>query len=211
MTEEEKLRRKREYDRQWKLANRDKVLAARRRYTKKYPDKIKAENKKFREKNPNYKKEYYQAHKEEAKKWYANRNEEQKAAKALYNKAWKSNRYKTNVAYKLRCIVFTAISRSLKTDKDKEITKLLGYTIKELKEHLEKQFEQWMTWDNLGTTSAKPKQTWQIDHIRPVNTFNITGTDCDDFKKCWALDNLRPLDSYINVSRPKDGSDVVQH
>ena len=42
MTEEEKLRRKREYDRQWKLANRDKVLAARRRYTRKYPDKIKA-------------------------------------------------------------------------------------------------------------------------------------------------------------------------
>ena len=26
MTEEEKLKRKKEYDRQWKLANRDKVL-----------------------------------------------------------------------------------------------------------------------------------------------------------------------------------------
>lgn len=208
MTEEE-LKRKREYNHRWKQANKDKVLAARRRYVEKYPDKIKAENKKFREKNPNYKKEYYQAHKEEAKQWYANRSDEQKLAKAHYNNKWKNNKYKTDISYRLECIISAAILRSLQTNKDKEMFELLGYGIKELKEHLEKQFEPWMTWDNLGITSKKPKQTWQIDHIRPINTFNITGTDCDDFKKCWALNNLRPLDSYINVSRPKDGSDII--
>ena len=97
----------------------------------------------------------------------------------------------------------------MQTNKDKEIVELLGYDIKELKEHLEKQFEPWMTWNNLGVTSKEPKQTWQIDHIRPISTFNITGINCDDFKKCWALNNLHPLDSYVNVSRPKDGSDII--
>ena len=95
-------------------------------------------------------------------------------------------------------------------EKDDSIKNLLGYSIQELKEHLEAQFEDWMTWDNLGLTAKELKQTWQIDHIKPVNTFNITSTDCEDFKKCWALENLRPLDSYINATRPDDGSDIKE-
>lgn len=86
---------------------------------------------------------------------------------------------------------------------------ILGYTIKELKAHLESQFEPWMNWSNQGKTSTEPCKTWQIDHIRPVNTFNITSIDCEDFKKCWALENLRPLDSYYNVRRPKNGEDIL--
>ena len=66
-----------------------------------------------------------------------------------------------------------------------------------------------MNWSNQGKTSTEPCKTWQIDHIRPVNTFNITSIDCEDFKKCWALENLRPLDSYYNVRRPKNGEDIL--
>lgn len=199
---------KNERNRRWKLANKDKVRAARKRYCKKYPDKIKEENKAFRERNPNYKKEYYKLHQEEAKDWWENRSEEQKQVKAEYNRKWKNKRYASNVGYKLRCIVSTAVRRSLLNEKDDSIRNILGYTIQELKEHLEAQFEDWMNWDNLGLTAKELKQTWQIDHIRPVNTFNITDIYCKDFKQCWALENLRPLDSYINASRPKDGSDT---
>jgi hypothetical protein len=122
----------------------------------------------------------------------------------------KNDRYANNVGYKLRCIISTAVRRSLLNEKDDSIKNLLGYSIQELKEHLEAQFEDWMTWDNLGLTAKELKQTWQIDHIKPVNTFNITSTDCEDFKKCWALENLRPLDSYINATRPDDGSDIKE-
>ena len=201
---------KNEKTRRWKAANKEKVLTARKRYCKKYPDKIKAENARFRENNPDYKKEYYQTHKQEARRWWNNRTEEQKAAKQEFNRKWKNERYANNIGYKLRCIISTAVRRSLIDEKDDSIRNILGYSIQELKEHLEKQFDDWMTWDNLGLTAKEPKQTWQIDHIKPVNTFNITDVYCKDFKKCWALENLRPLDSYLNVTRPHDGSDIKE-
>lgn len=199
---------KNEKTRRWKLANREKVLAARKRYCEKYPDKIREENSRFRKNNPNYKKEYYQAHKEEARDWWNNRSEEQKKAKAEFNRKWKNDRYKNNIGYKLRCIISTAVRRSLIEEKDDSIRNILGYSIDDLRKHLEAQFEDWMTWENLGVTAKTYKQTWQIDHIKPVNTFNITDVYCEDFKKCWALSNLRPLDSYINATRPSDGSDI---
>ena len=200
---------KNEKTRRWKAANKEKVLAARKRYREKYPEKIKAENARFRENNPDYKKKYYQTHKQEAHEWWNNRTEEQKIAKQKFNRKWKNERYTNNIGYKLRCIISTAVRRSLIDEKDDSIRNILGYSIQELKEHLEKQFEDWMTWDNLGLTAKEPKLTWQIDHIKPVNTFNITDVYCEDFKKCWALENLRPLDSYINAARPHDGSDVM--
>lgn len=200
---------KNERTRRWKLENKDKVRAARKRHVKKYSEKIKKEAKKYREEHPEYKKEWYKQHKVEAKEWWNNRSKEQKQAKAEYNKVWKKDRYKNNNNYKIRCIISSAVRRSLKgMKKGDSIKNILGYTIEELKEHLEHQFEDWMNWDNLGLTATKEKETWQIDHIIPVNTFNIKEIGDEEFRKCWALDNLRPLDSYINNRRPKDGSDI---
>lgn len=200
---------KNERTRRWKLENKDKVRAARKRHVKKYPEKIKEEAKRYREEHPGYKKEWYNQHKVETKEWWNNRSKEQKQAKAEYNKVWKKDRYKNNNNYKIRCIISSAVRRSLKgMKKGDSIKNILGYTIEELKEHLEHQFEDWMNWDNLGLTATKEKETWQIDHIIPVNTFNILEIGDEEFRKCWALSNLRPLDSYINNRRPKDGSDI---
>lgn len=200
---------KNERNRRWKKANRDKVRAARKRYTIKYPEKVKQESMVFRQEHPEYAKKWYTKHKEEAKEWWQNRSEEQKAAKAEYNKNWKNKQYTENTVYRLRIIISTSMMRSIKKNKtNKRLYRYLGYTIEELKEHLEHQFEDWMNWDNLGLTATKEKETWQIDHIIPVNTFNIKEIGDEEFRKCWALDNLRPLDSYINNRRPKDGSDI---
>lgn len=200
---------KNERNRRWKKANRDKVRSARKRYVKKYPEKVKEESCRFRQNRPEYAKEWYNSHKEEAKEWWKNRSKEQKTAKAQYNKEWKNKQYIENVSYRIRNIISTAIRRSLKGTKNGDnIKNILGYTIEELKMHLERQFEDWMTWDNLGLTSIEEKQTWQIDHIIPVNTFNIQEIGDEEFKKCWALSNLRPLDSYLNNRRPLDGSDI---
>ncbi len=62
---------------------------------------------------------------------------------------------------------------------------LVGYTIQELKEHLEKQFLTGMTWGN--------RDLWHIDHKIPIAAFNFEKPEDIDFKKCWALKNLRPL------------------
>jgi len=59
--------------------------------------------------------------------------------------------------------------------------------IEQLKEHLEKQFDENMTWDNYGE--------WHIDHIIPLSSAN---TEEEMYKLChytnlqplWAIDNI---------------------
>lgn len=72
---------------------------------------------------------------------------------------------------------------------------IVGYTIFDLKSHLEKQFSQGMTWDNYG------KFGWHIDHIMPVSSFNFKTIHDIEFKECWALSNLRPLWAIDNLKK----------
>ncbi len=72
---------------------------------------------------------------------------------------------------------------------------LVGYTCKELMDHLESQFQPGMTWDNHGLHG------WHIDHIIPKAAFDITTTGSLAFKKCWALDNLQPLWAIDNLKK----------
>lgn len=81
---------------------------------------------------------------------------------------------------------FSARIRSMITDKGSRRSEgLLGYTARELKGHLERQFLPGMGWDNMAT--------WDVDHIIPVAAFNISTVDDPDFARCWGLPNLRPL------------------
>jgi hypothetical protein len=70
---------------------------------------------------------------------------------------------------------------------------LTDYTLEDLISHLEVKFVEGMSWDNYGE--------WHIDHIIPINFFNITSVECEDFKKCWSLDNLQPLWGDENISK----------
>ena len=70
---------------------------------------------------------------------------------------------------------------------------LLGYTPKELMAHLESQFTDGMSWDNMDE--------WHVDHIRPQASFNYDSTEHPDFKKCWALNNLKPMWAFDNMSK----------
>jgi hypothetical protein len=69
----------------------------------------------------------------------------------------------------------------------------VGYTLLDLKRHLESQFTEGMTWDNYGE--------WHIDHIIPKSAFTFTAPDDPRFLACWALDNLRPLWAKENSSK----------
>lgn len=159
-------------------------------------DKRKAANKKWVEKNKEYFKEYHKIYRK------TNKN---KQYKLQYN----NQKYIEDLSYRLSINFSHLIQHSLREGKQSiHWEKLVNYTLEDLKKHLENQFEDWMNWNNQGLTATSPRITWQIDHIKPVNTFNITSFDSEEFKKCWSLENLRPLDSYYNVRRPKDGSDI---
>lgn len=67
-----------------------------------------------------------------------------------------------------------------------ELGRVLSYSREELVKHIENKFTDEMNWDNYG-------KYWQLDHIKPVNSFNYETIYDDDFIKCWNLSNLQPL------------------
>ena len=70
---------------------------------------------------------------------------------------------------------------------------VVGYTLSELKQHLEPLFKPGMSWENYGK--------WHIDHIRPKISFDYTSPEDPGFKECWALENLQPLWNVENWSK----------
>lgn len=68
---------------------------------------------------------------------------------------------------------------------------LVPYTVDDLRQHIERQFVDGMTWENYGSH-------WHIDHKIPVAAFNFTTTTDIDFLRCWSLENLQPLEARKN-------------
>jgi len=105
--------------------------------------------------------------------------------------------------YKLACALRSRVSHALRAQKVSKTNRsfeLLGCSIEEAKQHIEQQFTEGMSWENYAL------DTWHIDHIIPVNTFDLTKDE--EQKKCFHYTNLRPLPAKENLSRPDDGSDI---
>ena len=96
--------------------------------------------------------------------------------------------YHNDPLVRLRRILDVYINSKLKKNNTSYL-EILGYSVEELKSHLESQFTPSMTWDNYGTY-------WEIDHEIPVSSFNLS--TYDDIKVCWSLKNLRPLETTKN-------------
>ena len=127
-------------------------------------------------------------------------------AKASHNK-YERNRRRNDPSFRLRKDISRIIRRAITKNgliKTDSVVKYLSNSIQELKEHLEKQFEPWMTWENQGRYISKTWKdddsttwTWQIDHIVPQSQFDFSKDE--EIKKCWDLSNLRPYSSKLNV------------
>lgn len=138
-------------------------------------------------------------------------NREEIIARTYENK---KKRLLTDIEFKLRNNVSSYIRIAINKNYQ-SITKYLPYNIEELKGHIEKQFEPWMTWENWGkydpiTWNDKDQTTWkwQIDHIVPHSTFKYSSMQDDSFQQCWALSNLRPLSAKQNLL---DGTSRTRH
>lgn len=70
---------------------------------------------------------------------------------------------------------------------------LVGYTLDDLTERLEKTIPEGYNWSDFF------KGELEIDHIIPVNVFNFSKLEHTDFKRCWALSNLRLLPAKENM------------
>lgn len=68
----------------------------------------------------------------------------------------------------------------------------LGSTIQVVKDWLQFNFQEYMTWENYG-------DVWHIDHTLPVNLFDLT-QDIDIYM-CFNWKNLMPLRKDINTKK----------
>jgi hypothetical protein len=152
--------------------NRERDLTQQKQYEKENRGKISA-----------HKKQYRKTHRKEINQ----RNNEKRA---------------NNICFRLRGTVSASINNALRRNNGGKnggsILNFLPFTIQELKDHLEKQFDSWMSWNNYGKYNPD-HDTWQIDHIIPHSSFHYETMDCDEFRECWALKNLRPLETIENV------------
>jgi len=181
--------------------------------------------KKYRENNKEKiiisNKKYRENHKEKIKKsqkyWEQNNKKKRSIYFLLYNKKYKNkrnfyyrNRRKNDLTFKLKRIISVSIWQALKNNnssKQCSCLKYLDYTIEQLIQHLESQFEPWMNWNNYGRYDRNIK-TWNIDHINPQSDLPYTSMEDDNFKICWSLSNLRPLEAKQNIL---DGVHKTRH
>jgi hypothetical protein len=126
-----------------------------------------------------------------------NKNKEQISAK-------RKQRLTTDAQYKIRYVLRCRIGTALKLQRIKKSVKtvqLIGCSIEECRAYIEKQWLPGMSWSNHALKG------WHIDHIKPCNTFDLT--DPEQQRMCFHYTNLRPLWYKDNLSRPRDGSDVI--
>jgi hypothetical protein len=154
--------------------------------------------KKNKDRISNKAKKYYQENKDNIKKYHQDR-------KPLRNEC-KRYRYKNDTLFNLKETIKSRINSSFinrgYTKKSRTHT-ILGCSYEQLKQHLEIQFEDWMTWDNKGNPEdgiLEPNKTWDIDHIIPLSSCKTE----DDVIKLNHYTNLQPLCSYTNRYIKKD-------
>lgn len=115
---------------------------------------------------------------------------------------YQRNKKENDIQYKIRRNVSSMIYQRLRNRLASKETlstfnDILPYTIEELMDHLEKQFDPGMTWDNYGCGEGK----WEIDHYTPDSWFNYDSINDENFKESWKLENLQPAWSLPNRSK----------
>ena len=171
---------------QWRSVpeNAKKVLALKKRWRADSAQQIREYNKQWR-------KDHLDRCRELVKVWAKSHPEKVRRFRSLaYKKRISTPRGKLENS--IRCGLY----QSLRGNKGgRRWESLVGYSVNELMEHIEKQFQPGMTWKNYG------KYGWHIDHKIPKVAFNFEKASDSDFCRCWGLHNLRPLWSVENWSK----------
>lgn len=122
-----------------------------------------------------------------------------------WRRIWQKEREKTNILFLVKRRVGALLRNGIWKQGNKTFD-ILGYTPNQLISHLESLFEPWMNWNNWGIYNPdtwndedSSTWTWQIDHIKPISSFDISDFQDPLLRVCWSLDNLRPLSAKENL------------
>ncbi len=195
----------------WKINNKDRYDAMTKKYCEENKETIYNNNREYRLANKETITEKQQLwatrnrakRNESSKRWSA----KNKTLKAEIARKWNNdNRDKVNGYAKkkrdtpkgrLNANITRYIGHTLKngSKRRRHWEFIVGFTIDQLKNHLEKQFLPGMTWENYG------RHGWHVDHIIPIEVFNFEFPEDIDFGRCWTLSNLQPLWEPDNIRK----------
>ena len=106
----------------------------------------------------------------------------------------KTVRWSKDSMYRLQESCRSRVYKAIKAEKKASATiHLVGCTWEHLKEHLQQQFTEGMTWENHGLRG------WHIDHIRPCASFDLS--DPAQQAACFNFINLQPLWAKDNLQK----------
>lgn len=163
----------REKDKKYYDKNKEIILEKSKQYNILNHDKICQNKKKYYQENIESIKDYHQKNKE------------------LRNQK-KKERNKNDTLFRIKESLKTRIHKVLNCNKTDKSWNYIDCTCNELKEWLEYQFDNNMTWDNYSIY-------WHIDHVIPIATFNLLNKVQQ--KRCFHWTNLRPLNKSENMSK----------
>jgi hypothetical protein len=174
-----------EYKKQYNILHKDKISQQKRAwYDEHIEEKKKSDKERYiknkdkvcervrlwRLNNKDKVDKYYEEHKEQRNKRLRERN-------------------KNDVLYNIKMRIRATLHHQLKSNKTFPTSHLVEYSSIQLKEHLESQFYNGMSWDNMNE--------WEIHHIIPINEWNMFDengdVDINKIKEINSLDNLIPL------------------
>jgi hypothetical protein len=166
-------------------------------------------DKAYREKNIEYSRkksrDYYAKNSEAIKikvREYASKNQEAIKIKRLeyYQKnklkwsTYQIERAAVDPVYKMKVSIRKLLVKVMSGSKTQRCEEILGCSYSELHNHIESQFEPWMTWENKGKYSGTLNYGWDVDHIIPL----CTAKTVEDIIRLNHYTNLRPLCSHVN-------------
>jgi len=177
-----------EYNKNFREKNRERLNEKQKIYYQNNIDKERSRGKKYREKLKKDKPIILAKTKEELKlkkqEWIKNNRE--------LNNQKRRNKYKNNIHYKISLNVRNRVNTYLKSNNIQKRNKtfdIVGCSPEFLKEYLENQFIDGMSWDN--------RREWHIDHIIPVSSAKTE----EEFYKLCHYTNLQPLWAEDNLKK----------
>ncbi len=175
----------REYMREWSERNplSEKQRQRQREYTR---ERYK--------RNPEYMKEYREENRKKITQYERERVKKNRGRINMLKREW-YKRTRNDPRYRLNDSMASAIYDALKKNKaGRKWETLVGYTLQDLIQRLETQFDENMNWGNYGSYFV-------IDHIKPRSLFSFMIAEDQEFKECWALSNLQPLEKIANIKK----------
>lgn len=172
-----------EYYKNYRLSNSDKIREIKRIWAEVNNERVKLKQGKWRKDNSSHIKEYRLLNSEKTK---------------VYNKDYFKNRRYTDPLFKLTTNIRNRIKHYIKTNnitKNNKTFDIVGCSPEFLKEHIEKQFTEGMSWTRYG-------KEIHIDHKIPLS---MAKTEEEVYKLChytnlqplWAEDNLKKNNRII--------------